>query len=168
MRRASFFACDSPSVQTRLDFIFLVGKTHPSHRTFCRFRQRHLQFFWISLSRWQGLVTLHTVAVDGTKMRANKSKLKGIRYGFISRKEGDLRAELEAWVAQVVAMDEMEDALYGDAPEVDLSEWDLASPSVRAALEADIWSSGRARPRHAPTPHIGSYRSGQPDHEDQP
>ena len=97
------------AMQTRLDFIFLVGKTHPSHRTICRFRQRHLQDF-LDISE------------------------------------------------QVVALDELEDALYGDA-----SGWDLTSPSVRTALE-ETTDAQQASPE-APTP---SDRASNPDKETGP
>ena len=61
-------------------FRFLAHGLRPDFRTLCRFRQRHAQHFTglfeqtVSLCQAAGLVSLAHVAIDGTKLRANRSK----------------------------------------------------------------------------------------------
>jgi len=61
-------------------FKFLAHGLRPDFRTLCRFRQRHAADFdslfeqTVGLCQAAGLVSLAHVAIDGTKLRANRSK----------------------------------------------------------------------------------------------
>ncbi len=52
----------------------------PDHRTICRFREQHLKAFEplfvhvVQIACDAGLVKMGTLAVDGSKIRANASK----------------------------------------------------------------------------------------------
>ena len=61
-------------------FRMLGAENFPAHRTISDFRKLHLEEFGnlfvqvVMMAREAGLVKMGTVAVDGTKMRANASK----------------------------------------------------------------------------------------------
>ena len=67
-------------------FRVLAAGNFPSHRTICAFRKRHLKDFKtlfvqvVQIAGEAGLVSLGTLAVDGTKVRANASKHKAMSY----------------------------------------------------------------------------------------
>ena len=66
---------------------YLAAENFPSHRTICDFRKNHLADFKdvflqvLAIAREAGLISLGTVAVDGTKIKANASKHKAMSYG---------------------------------------------------------------------------------------
>src|SRR5688572_13689834 len=68
-------------------FRFLSGENFPAHRTIADFRKQHLAAFQklfvqvVRIAREVGLVTLGTVAIDGTKVKASASKHKAMSYG---------------------------------------------------------------------------------------
>ena len=61
----------------------LAAGNFPRHRTICDFRKQHLAAFKavfiqvVRIAQEAELVTLGTLAIDGTKVRANASKHKG-------------------------------------------------------------------------------------------
>jgi transposase len=61
-------------------FRFLAGGLRPDHNSICRFRRRHAEQLpelfvqTVHLCQEAGLVSLGEVALDGTKLRANRSK----------------------------------------------------------------------------------------------
>lgn len=65
----------------------------PAHRTIADFRVRHLEEFEdlfvqvVQMAREAGLVKLGTVAIDGTKVRANASKRKAMTNGRMKSEE---------------------------------------------------------------------------------
>jgi hypothetical protein len=64
----------------------LAAGNFPKHRTLCEFRSPHLKDFkalfveLVQIARAAGLVSLGTLAVDGTKVRANAGKHKTMSY----------------------------------------------------------------------------------------
>jgi transposase len=83
-----------------LAFRFLAAENFPSHRTICDFRKRHLEEFKdlfvqvVQLAREAELVRLGTIAIDGTKIRANASKRKAMTYKRMKEEEARLRKEI--------------------------------------------------------------------------
>ena len=61
-----------------------------------------------------GLVGFGRVSVDGTKVRANASKRKAMSYGRMVKEERRLQAEIGALLKRAEAVDEAEDARYGE------------------------------------------------------
>ncbi len=64
----------------------LAADNFPAHRTIRDFRALHLSEFTqlfvqvVRLAREMGLVKLGTIAVDGTKIKANASRHKAMSY----------------------------------------------------------------------------------------
>jgi transposase len=99
----------------------LCADQHPDYRSIGRFRKRHLgalgELFVqaLRLCKQARLVGLGSLALDGTKVRANASRHKAMSYGRMVSKEQQLEAELAEIRANV-------DALVGEAERVDAEE----------------------------------------------
>src|SRR5438093_12537671 len=80
----------------------LCADQHPDYRSIARFRARHLAALGelfvqaLRLCRQARLVGLGTLALDGTKLRANASRHKAMSYGRMVRAEAQLEAEIGA------------------------------------------------------------------------
>ena len=65
---------------------FVAANTHPDHDTIAVFRQTNKAAFEAAflevllLARESGLLRLGTVSIDGTKIDANASKIRSVRY----------------------------------------------------------------------------------------
>jgi transposase len=104
----------------------LCADQHPDYRSIARFRARHLEALGglfvqaLRLCRQAELVGLGTLALDGTKLRANASRHKAMSYERMGKAETRLEAEIAAMRANVRALfeeaeavDAEEDARYG-------------------------------------------------------
>ena len=95
-------------------FRVLGANNFPKHRTICDFRALHLQEFSalfvqvVKLARECGLVKLGTIAVDGTKLKANASRHKAMSYERMQKTEAELKGQIEALLAKAKAVDEAE------------------------------------------------------------
>jgi transposase len=100
-------------------FRMLGAGNFPSHRTICDFRLRHLpelkELFVqvVRLAKELGLVKLGTIALDGTKVKANASKHKAMSYGRMKEQEQKLKQEIEALLERARTTDAQEDAHFG-------------------------------------------------------
>ncbi len=100
-------------------FRVLGADNFPQHRTICDFRKRHLPDFKavfvqvIQIARQAGLISLGTVAVDGTKVRANANKHKAMSYQRLRAEEVRLEQEIGELCDQARSTDADEDRLYG-------------------------------------------------------
>lgn len=114
----------SRRIQKRLveDVAFRVlgaGNT-PDFRTLSDFRKIHRQAIEVlfqqvlGLALEAGVIKLGRVALDGSKVKANASKHKAMSYGYMKRKEQELKEEVKRLLAQADRQDEAEDARYGD------------------------------------------------------
>ena len=105
-----------------LAFRLLGAGNFPRHRTICDFRAFHLDELAglfvqvVRLAREMGLVKLGTVAIDGTKVKANASRHKAMSYERMKQAEADLKAQIDALLARAKAADETDAA----EPELDL------------------------------------------------
>jgi transposase len=97
----------------------LAAGNFPAHRTIADFRQQHLAAFEglfvkvVQVAREAGVVQLGTLAVDGSKVKANASKHKAMSYGRMRDEERRLREQIAALTAQAAASDAAEDAALG-------------------------------------------------------
>jgi transposase len=97
----------------------LGSDNFPSHRTISDFRKRHLPEFKrlfvqvVQTAQEVGLVKLGTVAVDGSKVRANASKHKAMSYKRMKEEEKRLRTEIRELLANAKKADAQEDKRYG-------------------------------------------------------
>ena len=100
-------------------FRVLGAGNFPSHRTLCDFRLKHLPelkelFVQVGrLAREMGMVKLGTIALDGTKVKANASKHKAMSYGRMKEQEQKLKHEIEALLERARVIDAEEDAQLG-------------------------------------------------------
>ena len=99
----------------------LCADQHPDYRSIARFRRRHLEALGglfvqaLRLCKKGGLVGLGTLALDGTKLRANASRHKAMSYERMVKRERGLDAEIAALREQV-------DRLLADAEATDAAE----------------------------------------------
>ena len=97
----------------------LGSDNFPAHRTISDFRQRHLPEFndlfvqVVQTAHEVGLVKLGTVAVDGSKVKANASKHKAMSYKRMKEEEKRLRKEIRELMAKAKRTDDQEDKRYG-------------------------------------------------------
>ena len=95
-------------------FRVLAADNFPAHRTIRDFRALHLNEFTelfvqvVRLAREIGLVKLGTIAVDGTKIKANASRHKAMSYGRMQSAELELKAQIAALVQKATNADEVE------------------------------------------------------------
>lgn len=129
---------------------FLAAGNTPDFRTLSDFRKAHgaalsgLFVQVLQLCAEAGLVKLGRVAVDGTKVKANASKHKAMSYARMSEREAALKVQVAELLARAQAMDDAEDAEYGEdrrgdeLPEgLQRAEGRLAKiRAAKAALEA--------------------------------
>jgi len=100
-------------------FRVLAAENFPAHRTICDFRREHLEEFEglfvqvVRVAKEAGLAKLGTLAIDGSKVRANASKHKAMSYGRMKDDEKRLKEEIHALVAKAQSVDEAEDAELG-------------------------------------------------------
>ena len=100
---------------------FLCADQHPDFRPIARFRRRHLDALAelfvqaLRLCRRAGLVGLGTLALDGTKLRANASRHKAMSYERMVKAERQLGAEIAAIRTNAKAL--LDDAERVDAEE---------------------------------------------------
>jgi len=98
---------------------FVAANTHPDHDTIATFRRRNEAAFKAAflkvllLAKELRLLKVGTVSVDGTKIDANASKHRSVRYDRAKA----LRAKLEADIAELVAKAENADAASDDDPQ---------------------------------------------------
>ena len=91
---------------------FVAANLHPDHDTIAVFRRSNKAAFEAAflqvllLARETGLLRLGTVSIDGTKIDANASKLRSVRYD----RAQELRAKLAADIATLTAQAETADA----------------------------------------------------------
>lgn len=103
-------------------FRVLGAENFPAHRTICDFRAFHLEELGelfvqvVKLARELGLVKLGTVAIDGTKIKANASRHKAMSYERMLKAE----AELKQQIADLLAKAGMADEAEKHEPELDL------------------------------------------------
>ena len=91
---------------------FIAANTHPDHDTIAAFRRTNQAAFEAAflevllLARASGLLRLGTVSIDGTKIDANASKIRSVRYD----RAQVLREKLAADIAALTAKAEADDA----------------------------------------------------------
>jgi len=143
-------------------FRLLAAGNFPKHRTICDFRALHLTELAallvqvVKLARECGLVRLGTIAVDGTKLKANASKHKAMSYGRMQAAEVELQAQIEALLARAAQADQAE----ANEPELDIPA-EIARREQRLAVIRAAQGRLQQRQRAA-----DAERGRKPDDED--
>jgi transposase len=116
--------------EERVDFMAVTALQRPDFRTVNDFRKRHLKTLGglfvqvLRLCGEAGLVKLGHVALDGSKIRANASKHKGMSYRRMKKEEERLRAQVRRWFELAEAADVEEDEECGaDRRGDELPDW---------------------------------------------
>lgn len=138
------------AARERADFMMIVAGDPPDFRTISEFRKRHLEALAglfvqvLRLAEKAGLVKLGHVALDGTKIKANASKHKAMSYERMKKREAELKAEVDRWLAAAEAADTEEDKRLGSKRGDEMPDWvaDKAKRlekirEAKAALEAE-------------------------------
>jgi transposase len=95
-------------------FRYLAADQHPDHDTIASFRQQHLESLSglfvqaLQLCQKAGLVKLGHVAIDGTKLQANASANKSMRYGTLGEQEQYWKQQVDEMFRRACEVDEGE------------------------------------------------------------
>ena len=141
-------------------FRVLTGNQQPDHSRVSDVRRRHLDALAgvfiqvLRLCQKAGLVSLGTVALDGTKVKANASKHKAMSHERMLKSERQLEAEMRALLRKAEIIDAQEDGQYGKGNRGDELPVELQRRSIRlewirkakAELEAEA-AAAKARQR---------------------
>ncbi len=134
---------------------FVAANTHPDHDTIAEFRRGNRAAFEAAfvqvllLARQSGLLRLGTVSIDGTKIDANASKRRSVRYDRAKQ----LRAKLAADIAALTARAETADAQDTDPqalPAEIARRCQPRSPGARASRPSSTKPVTGSKPRRAP------------------
>jgi len=131
-------------------FRVLGAGNFPAHRTLSDVRALHLKELAalfvqvVKLARECGLVKLGTIAVDGTKVKANASRHKAMSYRRMEQAEAELKAQIDQLLARAKATD----AAERDEPEMDLPA-EIARREARLAVIQAAKERLEARQREA-------------------
>jgi len=132
-------------------FRFIAANQHPDHDTIAVFRRRFLPQIEalfvqvLGVAREMGVLTLGTVALDGTKIHANASRHSALSYERAGQIEAQLQAEVAGLMAKAEAADQADVPDGMSVPEELARRKDrlAAIARARATIEA------RAKERHA-------------------
>ena len=116
---------------------FIAANSHPDHDTICAFRRQNLAAISESflqvllLAKELKLLKVGKVSVDGTKMKANASKRRNIRYD----RAQELREQLQGEISGLLDKAEQSDAEAESDPQ-QLPEALASREKLKAQLEA--------------------------------
>ena len=142
-------------------FRVLGAGNFPAHRTIREFRALHLKELGelfvqvVRLAREMGLVKLGTIAVDGTKVKANASRHKAMSYKRMLETEAQLKAQIKALLDRANAADEAEK----NEPELDV-------PAEIARREDRLHAITEARARLEKRQRDADIERGRSDDDD--
>src|ERR1700760_4000880 len=125
-------------------FRFIAANDHPDHDTIAAFRRRFLKEVEalfvkvLLLAREMGVLSLGTVALDGTKIHANASRHSALSYEHAGKLEAQLKAEVAELLAQAEAADKADVSDGMSIPEELARREELLAKlaEARAKLEA--------------------------------
>ena len=133
----------------------IVGEDVPDFRTISDFRKTHLARLEglfvevLKLCALAGLTRVGTIALDGTKIKANASRHKAMSYDRMKEEEKRLKEEIARLLAEAEATDAAEDEAHGRDRSGDELPDELKRRESRLAkiLEAKALLEERARLR---------------------
>jgi transposase len=117
----------------------IVGEDIPDFRTISDFRKIHLARLEalfvevLKLCALAGLAKVGTIALDGTKVKANASRHKAMSYDRMKAEEARLKEEIAKLLAEAKAADEAEDLQNGPDRQGDELPDELARRQSRLA-----------------------------------
>lgn len=131
----------------------IVGNDIPDFRTISEFRRIHLARLEalfvevLKLCALAGLASVGTIALDGTKVKANASRHKAMSYDRMQQEEARLKEEIGKLLAEAESADATEDAAHGPDRRGDELPEELARRQTRLSKiqEAKTLLEERAR-----------------------
>jgi transposase len=117
----------------------IVGEDIPDFRTISDFRKIHLARLEtlfvevLKLCALAGLAKVGTIALDGTKVKANASRHKAMSYDRMKSEETRLKEEIAKLLAEAEATDKAEDIEHGPSRQGDEVPDELARRQGRLA-----------------------------------
>jgi transposase len=126
---------------------YLAGGNRPGHRTVARFRRDYAEQFAevfrqiVRVAQQAGLVDLGTLAIDGSRVKANASKHKAMSYGRMKSEDKRLTKEIGRIIDLADETDRAEDEEFGpdfrgDELPKELQTRESRRAKIRAAVEA--------------------------------
>jgi transposase len=126
---------------------YLAGGNRPGHRTMARFRRDNATQFAevfrqvVKIAQQAGLVDLGTLAIDGSRVKANASKHKAMSYGRMKSEDSRLQNEIKKIIDLADETDRAEDEEFGpdfrgDELPQELQRRETRRARIRAAIEA--------------------------------
>src|SRR5271168_3864238 len=118
----------------------IVGEDIPDFRTLSDFRKIHLARLEalfvevLKLCALAGLARVGTIALDGTKVKANASRHKAMSYDRMKAEETRLKQEIAKLLAEAEATDNAEDLRHGPDRQGDELPDELARRQSRLAV----------------------------------
>jgi transposase len=139
--------------RTDLACRIIVGEDIPDFRTISDFRKTHLARLEslfvevLKLCALAGLSRVGTIALDGTKVKANASRHKAMSYDRMQEEEKRLQEEIARLLADAETADATEDAMHGPDRSGDELPEELSRRQSRLAKiqEAKTMLEERAR-----------------------
>lgn len=124
---------------------YLAGGNRPGHRTIARFRRENAERFAeifgqiVKVAQSAGLVELGTLAIDGSRVKANASKHKAMSYGRMKSEDKRLRKEIARIIDLAEEIDTAEDEQFGpdfrgDELPAELQSRESRRAKIRAAI----------------------------------
>jgi transposase len=124
-------------IEDSVAFRVIAAGLTPHHRTICRFREEHLDEFQplfvqvVQLAKEAGLVKMGTIAIDGSKLKANASKHKAMSYDRMLMEEKKLRSEIRKLTQAAREQDDIDDQDFGPDFRGDELPQELSSRKTR-------------------------------------
>ena len=119
---------------------YICANRHPDHDTICTFRARNKAAIAdaflriLLLAKELKVLKVGTVSVDGTKIKANASIHKSVRYDRARELEAQLRLEIDGLLARAETEDKVKDE-RGDEVGAELKRLSDLKAKMRAAQE---------------------------------
>ncbi len=148
---------------------FIAANTHPDHDTIAAFRRLNKAAFETAflevllLARESGLLRVGTVSIDGTKIDANASKIRSVRYDRAQA----LRDKLAADIAELIkkaeaadAADEDPQALPAEIARREALKEKLDAACARLEAQAKAWAEAE-RPDYEEKKAVYEARKGR-------
>ena len=130
---------------------YITADEHPDHDTICKFRRENFEAIAASflevlvLARELGLMKVGMVSVDGTKVDANASKHRSVRYDRAKALVGQLRLDIAKLMERAErADDEQEEKDPQSLPEELRRREVLAAKLAEACVRLEAGAKARA------------------------
>ena len=165
-------------IEDSVAFRVIAAGLSPSHRTICRFREENLDEFQrlfvqvVQIAQEAGLVKMGTIAIDGSKVKANASRHKAMSYDRMLTEEAKLRSEIRKLTQAARDQDDVDDQDFGpdfrgDELPQELSRRQSRLKTIQAAKKRleERKAAEAAAKREAEKTDGGSPKSEEPKNE---